>query len=129
LKNSALFMLSRACAASSASSNSMNANPRFFSLYMSLIKEISLRTMTMSSGNRLRSLSLNRSQTLSLFCLLRLSVAFKNILNTSLKKIGRPNKLIVIIVIIVLILLCDCLVVSRQELGRPIFLEGVFGLI
>jgi hypothetical protein len=43
---------------------------------------------------------------------------------------GPSNKMIVLcVLIIVFILVCVSLDVSYQELGRPIFLEGVFGLI
>jgi hypothetical protein len=54
---------------------------------------------------------------------------FKNILNTAKLKMGRPNKMIVLcMLIIAVILVCVSPDVSHQELGRPIFLEGIFGL-
>jgi hypothetical protein len=53
----------------------------------------------------------------------------KNILNTTLKKMGRLDKKIVFNVLItVATMICDSVVVLLQELRRPIFLEGVFGL-
>jgi hypothetical protein len=52
-----------------------------------------------------------------------------NTLNTAKLKMGRPNKLTVLCtLIIVVILVCVSLDVSYQELGRPTFLESVFGL-
>jgi hypothetical protein len=52
----------------------------------------------------------------------------KRALNTILKK-GRLDKMISLWVqIIVMTLVCISLVVSWQELGQPIFLEGTFGL-
>jgi hypothetical protein len=42
---------------------------------------------------------------------------------------GRLNKMITLsVLIIVMKSICDSLVISRQELGQPIFLEGIFGL-
>jgi len=53
----------------------------------------------------------------------------KNILNTTLKKMDRLEKMNVFrVLIIVMMLVCVSLDVSYQELGRLIFLEGVFGL-
>jgi hypothetical protein len=45
------------------------------------------------------------------------------------KRMGRLNKMITLsVLIIVMKSICDSLVISRQELGQPIFLEGIFGL-
>jgi hypothetical protein len=53
----------------------------------------------------------------------------KSTFNTTLKKIGRLGTMIVFsLLIIVLILLCVSLDVSWEELRRPTFLEGIFGL-
>jgi hypothetical protein len=53
----------------------------------------------------------------------------KNILNITVKKIGRPDKMIAISVLIIFMLL-DCAfdVTLRQDLGQPILLEVIFGL-
>jgi hypothetical protein len=53
----------------------------------------------------------------------------KNTLNTTLKKMGRLDKIIVFsVLIIVVILVCDFLVTLWQELGRPSYLENIIGL-
>jgi phosphopantetheinyl transferase len=45
------------------------------------------------------------------------------------KRMGRLNKMITLsVLIIVMKSICDSLVISRQELGQPIFLDGIFGL-
>jgi hypothetical protein len=56
-------------------------------------------------------------------------VSSKNALNTTPKKMGHLNITILFnVLIIVMILVYDFPVVSRRELGRPIFLEDIFGL-
>jgi hypothetical protein len=53
----------------------------------------------------------------------------KNTLTTTLKKLGRLDKMIVFSVLIMLMIMtCDFVVMLFQELRRPIFLEAVFGL-
>jgi hypothetical protein len=52
-----------------------------------------------------------------------------NILNTTVKKMGCIDITNVFnVLIIVMILVCDFLAALWQELGQPIFLEGIFGL-
>jgi len=52
-----------------------------------------------------------------------------NTLNTALKKMGRLDKITLFNALItVMILVFDLLVTMWQELGRPIFLEAIFGL-
>jgi len=52
-----------------------------------------------------------------------------NTLNSPPKKKGRLDKWIVCnVLFIVMIPVCDLLVTLWQELGQPIFLEGIFGL-
>jgi hypothetical protein len=53
----------------------------------------------------------------------------KNTLNTTLKKMGRLDKIIVFsVLIIVMILVCHFLVTLWQELRRPSYLEDIIGL-
>jgi hypothetical protein len=55
--------------------------------------------------------------------------SFKNIPNATLKKADCLDKMIAFSVMIIFMLLaCVFLDVSGQELGRPIFLEDIFGL-
>jgi len=55
--------------------------------------------------------------------------ASKNTFITTVKRMGRLNKMIALsVLIIVMKAICDSLVISRQELGQPIFLEAIFGL-
>jgi hypothetical protein len=52
----------------------------------------------------------------------------KNTLNTTLKKMGRLDKMIVVnLLIIVTVLIFDFLVTMLRKLRRPIFLEDIFG--
>jgi len=53
----------------------------------------------------------------------------KNTLSATLKKMGHVDKTITFSVLtIVMILICDFLVRLWQELGRPVLIDGVFGL-
>jgi len=53
----------------------------------------------------------------------------KNTINTIRKKMGRIDTMIVFSVLVIVVLfVCASLVISCRELGRPIFLEGIFGL-
>jgi hypothetical protein len=53
----------------------------------------------------------------------------KNTLKAILRKMGRLYYMIVISVLIkVMILVYYVLVITNEEFGRPIFLEGIFGL-
>jgi hypothetical protein len=51
----------------------------------------------------------------------------KNALNTTLQKLGRPDKMIIVSVLIIVLILVY-LLLSYREFERPIFLESVFRL-
>jgi len=53
----------------------------------------------------------------------------KSILNTTPKKMGRLDKMIILSLLMsVMLLVCDSLVTLWRDLRRPIFVEGIFGV-